>query len=155
LYADSSSLASARHGTQRIPTHNEGYSFAAGRARWSLSLPGRSCDSSGMLFEIFYQRLQAWRFQFPVLLTTIVGSLLKRGALESSAFRSPSAPSESRLKSWAKSNIAFTRRRSGRSAAQDGAQAAPIQIALSLGAAREHAVHGARREAGGGKPRPV
>jgi hypothetical protein len=31
-----------------------------------------------MLFEIFYQLLQAWRFQFSVLLTTIVGSLLNR-----------------------------------------------------------------------------
>jgi len=31
-----------------------------------------------MLFEIFYQLLQAWRFQFSGLLTTIVGSLLKR-----------------------------------------------------------------------------
>jgi hypothetical protein len=31
-----------------------------------------------MLIEIFYQLLQAWRFQFFVRLTTIVGSLLKR-----------------------------------------------------------------------------
>jgi hypothetical protein len=37
-----------------------------------------TCNSSRILFEIFFQLLQAWRFQFPRLLTTIVGSLLKR-----------------------------------------------------------------------------
>jgi hypothetical protein len=61
-----------------LAADNEGYSFAAGHARLSLSLPGRSCNSSRMLFEIFYQLLQAWRFQFSGLLTTIVGSLLKQ-----------------------------------------------------------------------------